>query len=281
MGFRMSFRSIRENSGAIVLGAVHVLLALSLPFILALIVGCQKIEEEQPDYGPEVAGTEIDLALSKAIHGASFDATCVGQYVKYNVTPRLENEEVTTLLGTTHVEVFDREDTATEAKFMLRITQSERLTGNGQFEVRVTEEPLVLQKVSLVGATSTKAFEAKAVQTAERKIDRITYHNLREFTQTEDAPKAVRERAGCGGLSPCSLEVRYIRFNMVQWYDDGTRQKVAFDFAFSTQTPFLPFGNDFDQLNGLMILDCRSTYVPIERRTVFVRDCLTLEDLQK
>ncbi len=81
--------------------------------------------------------------------------------------------------------------------------------------------------------------------------------------------------------NPCALEVRYIRFDMVQWYDDGTASKVALDFGFSVQPPFLPFGEDFDQLSGLMVLDCRSTYIPIEGRTVFLRDCMTLDDFDK
>lgn len=274
--------AIHVNARTILLYGLHLLIALSLPFVLVLVVGCMKISEEEPNYGEEVPGEAIDLALSKAVHGASFDGTAVGQYVKYTITRRLENEETTTLLGGTQVEVFNREDTETQAKFMLKVTKSERTSNNGEFEVKITEEPLILDKVSLVSSMGVRPLDqgfAGAME--ERKVIKQTFHNLREFTQMEPAPKAVRERAGCGGMDPCELEMRYIRFTSVLYFNDGGRQKVAFDFAFNTKTPYLPFGRDFDQLNGLMVTDCRSTYVPITGRTVYVRDCQMLEDFQK
>jgi hypothetical protein len=43
----------------------------------------------------------------------------------------------------------------------------------------------------------------------------------------------------------------------------------------------IPFGRDFDQYSGLLVADCRSTYIPLETRTVYVRDCLTLDDFKK
>lgn len=279
-----------ERLSAWLLHAVHLGLTLSLPFLLIFLFGCKKIEEEKAVYGPEVSGEAIDGALRKAIAGASLDNLAVGQFLDHSVVRRLENEDSTSTLGGTRVEVIDKVETDSTVKFTLRIFKSQRIAG-GTFETKVTEENLDFNKSSLqsIGAMSMKssrlssaalAAEAKA-KAAERKISRITYHNLSEFNEALLVPKAVRERPGCGGLSPCELQVRYIRFDMVQWYDDGGTTKVALDFGFSVQTPFLPFGQDFDQLSGLLILDCRSTYVPIENRTVYVRDCMTLEDFQK
>jgi hypothetical protein len=271
------------------LHGLHFTLTLSLPFLLVFLFGCKKIEEEKPVYGPEVTGDAIDRALSKAIHDASLDHVAVGQYLDHTVTRRLENEDSTTTLGGTRIEVIDKSETETTVKFTLRITKSERLSG-GTFETKVSEEPLVLNKASLeslaAGAVakrvSTSALEAEArVKAAARKVSRVTYHNLQEFTEPMAAPKTVAAKPDCGGLNPCSLEVRYIRFDMVQWYEDGGTTKVSLDFGFSVQPPFLPFGEDFDQLSGLLVVDCRSTYVPIESRTVYVRDCMTLEDFQK
>jgi hypothetical protein len=266
---------------------LHIVLGLTLPVLLALVIGCVKIEEEQTDYGPEVDGNAIDLALSKAVNGASTSATAVGQRLNYVITRRLENEEATQLLAMTSVEVIDRIEDASGVKFMLRISQSERLNANGEFETKITEEPLFPDPAVSLAESANRAESAmgraRALSDvrASRKVTRVTYHKLREFTQSVPAPKAVRERTGCGGLSPCELTINYIQFDMVQWFDDGGAQKVSFDFGFTTQTPFLPFGKDFDRLSGLLVLDCRSTYVPIEGRTVYVRDCQNLEDFQK
>jgi hypothetical protein len=278
--------AVRAYSGTILLYGLHLLIALSLPFILALVVGCTKIQEEEADYGEEVDPNSVELALSKAVHGVSLANTAVGQNLKYNLTRRLENEETTTLLGGTQVEVISREDAETDenAKFMLKVTQSQRTTSNGEFEVKIWEEPLIYQKAAPPSTSSLRSLvERSSVHAmADREVVRSAYYNLREFTQTEAPPKAVAERPGCGGLNPCEMQMRYVRFNMVQYFKDGGRQKVAFDFAFSINPPYLPFGTAWeDQATGLLVIDCRSTYVPIEGRTVYVRDCQNLEDFQK
>lgn len=302
MGFGMmtSETGFQERSALsnMLLYALHLILALSLPVVLALVVGCTKIEEEAVDYGPEVDADKIDLALAKAVDGASAEFTAVGQKLNYLVTRRLENEEVTQLLGAVNVEVIAREDAGLDYKFTLQISESERLTSNGEFEIKVSEQALYIEKTSgnttaaaptsatVIGERNTKSFEAQAraaVSATERRITRITYHKLREFTESTAPSKAVRERPGCGGLNPCAMNMRYIQFDLVQWFNDGSNQKVSFDFGFALETPYLPFGESgsFTRLSGLLVLDCRSTYVPIEGRTVYVRDCQNLEDFQK
>lgn len=273
------------------LHGLHFGLTLSLLFVVVLLFGCKKIAPEGADFGPAVNGQAIDAALNKAVEGASLDSIHVGQFLDHTVIRRLENEENTMTLGGTRIEVIDRVDTETIANFTLRISKSQRLNG-GEFETRVSEETLPLKKSSFAALARPRvtaeslAVEAKSaphVQAngATRKVTRVTYHNLRETSETLPAPKAVAARPDCGGISPCALNVKYVRFDMVQWYDDGGTSKVSLDFGFSVQPPFLPFGEDFDQFSGLMVIDCRSTYVPVEGRTVFVRDCMALEDFQK
>lgn len=282
-----------EKLSAWLLHGMHLGLALSLPFLVLFLFGCNKVKEEKAVYGAEVTGEAIDRALTKAIGEASLDHVDVGQYLDHTVTRRIENEDMTSTLGGTRIEVIDRADTPTTATFTLEIFKSERVAG-GNFETKRSEEPLRVRKPTLMGlgldpypkvrplSALGLANEARAkAAAAERKITRISYHNLAEFTEPLAVPRAVAARAGCGGLNPCTLTVRYIRFDMVQWYSDGSTTKVALDFGFSTQPPYLPFGENFDQFSGLLVVDCRSTYVPIESRTVFVRDCMTLEDFQK
>lgn len=261
---------------------LHFFLALSLPFVFALLAGCMKIEEETPDYGPEVSGDAIDLALGKAINGANFDGIGVGRNLRYVTTRRIENEEFITLLATTDVEVIARKDVedSDEVRFTLKITKSERLDSAGKFETVVSTEDLVLRKASLVGLNNTRAMSKAVEAFSGKKVVRESYHRLREFTERQAPPNSVVSRPGCGGLDPCELVVKYIQFDLVQWYDDGSSQKVAFFYGFSTQTPYLPFGNGLNQFTGLMTKNCAALYVPVEGRTVYVRDCQDLENFQ-
>lgn len=290
----------RMSLSTYLLYALHLILALSLPVVLSLVVGCTKIEEEVVDYGPEVDADKIDLALAKAVDGASTEFTAVGQKLNYLITRRLENEETTQLLGSVNVEVMARDDAGPDYKFTLKISESERLNSNGEFEIKVSEQPLYVEKTAgntpplppsptasrLVSPRNAKSLEALTgamVSATERRVTRVSYHKLREFTESTAPSKVVSERPGCGGLNPCEIKMRYIQFDLVQWYNDGGSQKVSFDFGFALETPYLPFGESgsFTRLNGLLVLDCRSTYVPIEGRTVYVRDCQNLEDFQK
>ncbi len=269
------------------LKGLHIALALSLPFILLLFLGCQKAKETKEDLGPEVDPSSIDLALSKAIGTPDLNNLAVGQFLEYLVTQRIENEETANAAAGSRVDVIKREESDSEVKFTLRIVRAQRAEGN-EWERIVTEEPVSIKKPSLLGmiepAITSRTLSAQnlAVSSfASRPVKRVSFHNLRESTGTLQAPARVRMRADCGGLNPCELQVRYIRFDLVQWYNDSEYQKVALDFAFSTQPPYLPFGTDFEQLSGLMVVDCRATYIPIEKRTVYVRECKTLEDFQK
>jgi len=288
----MGFGMIQKRRLPWLLHGLHFGLALLVPFLILLMVGCKKTKEETADYGPEVPGSSIDLALSKAIQGASLDNLSVGQYLDHSVNRRLENEETTANLGGTRVEVIDKQENETTVRYTLRIFKSERIS-SGEFETKVTEEPLTLNKSTLTVVGEQPSMMAQTRLSAEglaahavtaspaRKVSRISFHNLRQFTAPMHPPRAVAQKPGCGGLSPCEMQVRYIQFDMVQWHDDGSKVKVALDFGFSIQPPYLPFGESFDQFSGLLVLDCRSTYVRIETRTVYVRDCMTLDDFQK
>ncbi len=286
----MGFRMRSEDSSSWLLHGMHLALALAIPLFLTLMIGCKKVEAEKTDYGPEISGDAIDHALSKAINGASLSNVTVGQYVDYDVNRRLENEETVTTLGATRIMVIDKEENSDRVKFTLRITKSTRMN-DGTFETKVTEEPMFLDKqkeqtsLSQVAASrySSESLKARAMAEATplKKTTKVTFHRLQEFTEPLAAPPLTKNRADCGGLTDCQMMVRYIRFDMVQWYDDGSQQKISLDFGFSLDTPYLPFGEEFDQLSGLLVLDCRSTYIPIEGRTVYLRDCQTLEDLQK
>lgn len=291
LGFRMTVKSTRDDWHW---RALHLTMALVLPVVLFTLVGCMKGKAKKEDLGPEVSPEAIDQALSKAIGTGDVTRTAVGQYLLYSTVRRLENADSVITLGGTRVEVLDRQDKDADplANFTLRITQSTRM-GDGSFETTQSESPLTFRKpataTSLALPSSLRRLNAKAI--VERAMEetplggggpvKTTFHHLQESSATIDPPPTVKAKSNCGGLNPCQLDVRYVQFDLVMWSSDTDYQKVALDFAFTSQVPFLPYGQDDQQLSGLLLTDCRSTYVPIEKRTVYVRDCLNLDDFQK
>lgn len=280
------------------LGSVHFLLTLLIPVFLIFMLSCKKAKEERADLGPEVAAESVDDALAKAMDGANLDNLHVGEYLNYVVLRRIENGEQVMVLGGTNISIIDAQDNdaQTETRFTLQINKAYR-KNDGSFRNITTEDPLIVEKSqALVAPASLRALSpakiniqaleqwAKSQPRASVLDDqpkRVSFHRLREGEESIDPPAKVRARADCGGLTDCKIPTHFIRFDLVSWYSDTDYQKVAFDFAFSQHTPFLPFGAGFDQLSGALVTDCRSTYVQLESRNVYVRDCQQIDDFQK
>lgn len=268
-----------KNSTHWGLKALHAFMTLLFAIALVSLTSCIRAKEEKADLGPEVSPDEINLALSKSVQGATLANLRVGQFLSYGVTRRLESEETVINLGSTRVDVMNKSENTDSITYNLKITKVSRQS-DGTFEVRESEEPLEIKKSTTLAALTEPQASSTATALAQKPI-RVTYHRLRQSTNTIPAPAAVRARSDCGGLNPCELHIRTMQFDMVQWFSDDNYQKIAFDFTFSIDPPYLPFGTDFDQFTGLLITDCRATLVPVEGRTVYVRDCLNLEDFQK
>jgi hypothetical protein len=270
---------------------LHLLFTLCLPLLLVVLVGCKQAKAKREDLGPEVSTDAIDTALAKAMQTTTLDSLTVNQYVDYSHTRRIENEETVTDLGRRRVDVIDRQDSSTEARFTMRIEETQVLSdGKGTRRTIVTEDSLSLRKTDTdavpqalrVQSASAPVLSAEKLAAAvDGKAGTITFHHLQESDATIDPPPAIKMRADCGGLPSCQMHVHYIQFDMVLWEDGTNYQKISFDLAFSADSPYLPYGEDFAQLNGALIMDCRSTFIPLPARTVYVRDCYSLEDFKK
>jgi hypothetical protein len=284
---------------------LHLLLALSLPFVLAFLLGCKRAKEERADLGPEVSGEAIDQALAKAIAGASLRDLRKDQSVQFSILRRIENADTVMLMGSTAVNVMAARDSddGSETKYTMRIVKTYR-RDDGSFREIQSEDPIVVENPGSTSSASNfaplvthsaSAHELKAsfLQSWAKSVtakagesqpaSRVTFHHLRESDEIMPVPDRVKNRANCGGVNNCEMHVHIIHFDLVSWFSDTDYQKVTLDFGFSLDTPLLPFGDSgsFDQLTGLLMLDCRSTYVQFESRNVYVRDCMTLDDLQK
>jgi hypothetical protein len=288
--------SVKHDLNLWLLRGLHALIALSLPLLIFALAGCMKAKEQKEDLGPEVPVQNINDALSRVQDQASFDNLKIGQYLSFVDTRRVENGDTAILLGTKRIDVIDRTDTTAQARFTFKIGSAVRLA-DGKFETTISEEALWLDKVAAASAfspanASPLGLKAPAGQkiTAESLVhsrdatvnqpQRVTFHHLQESDGIVPVSDTIKARSDCAGLNPCEIPAHFLQFDMVIWADSSNYQKISFDFAYSLKTPFIPEGANFDQITGLMIVDCRSTYVPVEKRTVYVRDCLTLDNFQ-
>ncbi len=155
---------------------LHLLMALSLPLLLVVLVGCKKAKAKREDLGPEISSETINAALNKAAEDASITTLAKGQNVRYSHTRRIENEETVIDMGERRVEVIDRQDTSAEARFTLRIVDKERLD-NGDYRTIVTEESLWVDKIT-TSSTSQLSAKTFGVQANSDKAGKITFHNL-------------------------------------------------------------------------------------------------------
>jgi len=266
---------------------LHFLCALMIPLILLNVMGCLKAKEEKADLGPEASMDQLEVALMNAVSGRSLASTSVGDFASYSIVRRLESEEATINMGSSRVEVVAEVPgtgwAAGTTTFKLRVDDYTRNNSNG-YDHKAMQGDLVLKTGPILPAFlgSSEHYTAATAQARAAKPTKATFHNLSTSKETVEAPKAVQAKPGCGGLSPCELQVNIVQFDLVTWFDDDSYQKIAFDLAFNNKTPFLPYGDAYvDQPLGHLITKCLATLVPVDGRTVYVRDCLSLEDFQK
>lgn len=271
---------------------LHLALAASIPMILIFLAGCKVAKETKEDLGPEYSNEQVDEALSKAITGYTFRYIHVGQFVHYEMSRRLENQETTTNLGNLNVDVKAIKDVepGDDPNVVTYIVRADSNTRNmsGGFDQVIVEEPLrLIYDPSLSSALESRGAQSYSAQSLKKQVSGtaeelpVTYHHLRTFSDTIDVPAAVRATPDCGGIPDCKLHVNFIQVQMVIWKSESSYQKVMLDLGFSPDMPFLPYGKGFEGLTGLTVQDCRSTYVPIEKRTVYVRDCMNLTDFRR
>lgn len=294
------------RKSSLYLRGMHLALGLSLPFVLTFLLSCKRAKEEKGELGPQASAEAVEAAINAAVSGRTLTTLKMGQFVEYSSIRRIENQESTVTLGGMHVRVLSAQenDAKTETKYIFEVTRTTR-TASGGFETKVTEtDPWIVPKNSVPPETSFGASKLAEIHndmaktramararaaakgdvtaTADGDDPPTTFHNLRVSDGVIAAPGGLASKPGCGGLPNCEMNVRYVRFDIVDWYSATDYQKVSIDFAFSLQPPYLPISRQFfDLLNGILITDCRSTTVPVEDRKVYVRDCKQLENYNK
>ena len=251
----------------LLLSALHAALALSIPLLLALLLGGCKAEElgEPVDYGPEVTAEEVMSAISAPVATSVPTETKVGAFVHFIHTQTVAAGQYTSLLGETGQGISAREDVGDAIKYTLR----ERRITYSQGEVAqdlVREFNLYFDKPGSTSASSLsvdagpenstlslgegvrlseqrKAAGARLLRSflatkdkVEQLDTKVTYHKLETAQFRAPPPKLVAQIPGCLGIPDCLITYNKISFDQVFW-DDPAGERIHFDFVVSPNVP--------------------------------------------
>lgn len=254
---------------------IHFGVALAIPIVLIFLVSCKQAHEEKAPLGPQVDPSVIDGALAQAIDGASIADLQVNQSAHYQLNRRIANQDPTLDQGNHDLQVIDRHDDPNTQETVITIHQNQRIRKADSFENVESESTLTTPMPSLTAKIEAGAVPGIAATTRDTQPVNVTYHNFSTSKGDATPPDNVANRTGCGGLSPCTLHLTYISFDVAYWYNSEDYDKVHFDYAFTNQLPFM------GDLLGVMAEGCAAQYVTVGNNRYFVRDCKYLTDFQK
>lgn len=265
------------------LRVLHFIFALTLPLALLLLLGCKQAHEERADLGPTADPSLIDSTFAKAIHGASIATLQVNQMVHYEESLRVANQDPNILIGEHGVSVIDRsiDNDTQEVRITVHHSQSIREPGKSTFTDVESEDTLALPDPAQTTGLGMlmavdQGFQPASLTAADTPQPiRITYHNFQTSSDTITPPDAVVKRSSCGGLSPCKLPVTYISYDEVKWYSDTNYDKYHYDFAFTSELPYM------SGLLGVLVTGCIGYYQTSSGKRYYMRDCQYLTDFQK
>ena len=266
-----------------VLRFFHLLAALLLPVALLVITSCKQAHEERADLGPSADPSIINDTFEKAIAGATVATLQVHQSLNYEESLRIANQDPNLLMGEHGIQVIDRTNDADtqETRITIHHSQKVRDMDKNIFVNIESEDTISLpEQASSTGSGMLMAVESGFISIAATPQDapqpvRITYHNFSTSTDLIDPPSKVKSRSDCGGLTGCRLHVTYISYDEEKWYNDTDYDKYKYDFAFTTQLPYM------NGLFGVLVTGCVGFYQSVSNRRYFVRDCQYLTDFQK
>lgn len=258
-------------------------LVLALIFILS---GCQKVKEKPPAIGSEVSAESISLEFDKIYRQIDPFETKVGDLLFYISNRKIEQQTESLVLGTLGREVTNIEPLDNGGfKMTIRTVDFQYNYESEQLE-KIRDENCILQlstqltydcpsdteeQAMLVKSTP---FIQKAVIQEENPLVWVKYYGLETSQATVTPPERIRNNPNCSGLSPCQINLTYIRYDIVAKYQDGTTRRFRVDRSVTPDLRYMgPDGIDYET--------CLSTSVDVQGRPVFLRDCTFLGDLVK
>lgn len=258
------------------LSAIHFLLAIFIPVLLFVLAGCKKAHEEKADLGAQVDPQEIQKVLDTVQNRVDINSLKANQQISYELNRRFVGQDNTYLLGSHQLQVLNRTSRSDLGLDLATILHNETIRKEDHFDQLKFEQTIPLKTPNATlqpGQPLVPGIQASAHMASD--VRSVTYHNFETSTGKVQPPDKALARPNCAGLSPCELNVTYIKYDEVIWNADSSYDTVHYDFSFTSDLPYM------GGLMGLMVAGCVSQNVPIGQYRYLVRDCQYITDVSK
>lgn len=265
------------------LRALHFVCAITLPLALLLLMSCIQAHEEHAPLGPEFDPAQLDEVLNKATNGATPFNLQMNQMVHYEESVRIDNRDPDLHMSTHVLNVIDRSPSpGTDSVRVTYHHSNNFLDENGTWQDVETEDTYDIPNSSAVSAglllnTGEKdiASLSQAMQmTPTGAATHISYHNLKVSEGDVEPPKAIKNKAGCGGIPNCRIHVTVLAFDVARWSDDSHYTKISWRYSLTNQLPYM------EELFGAMVQRCAGFTAVQDGKTHYLNDCQYLTDAQ-
>ncbi len=249
MGFNMKTLNIRLVGFSV----LHILGAICIPLLIFLLTSCIHKEEEKADDGPEVSANDIQSAFDKAANKKTLANSKKGDWVLIESTQQIFTEppQFSGLLSkqiysmTQNSNIYDLEI----LKRVYDISQSPPVVSNESIEKcqvytdgsdhSCRYSPMrVSQKAAGPDLSKANYSQFSSTHQLQPRGNSTSYHNLIVSQSAIRPPKLVSDKASCGGVPNCLLNITTIQFDETT-YVDGERTRYRHEMDFSGDAPFL------------------------------------------
>jgi hypothetical protein len=268
MGFRLNQRGWM---------LLHVTVALLVPVLLLLVVGCKQAHEEKGDLGPAVDPKTIQKVVDDIQDKISVKNLKVGQKLHYEENRRVVGQETTMLMGTHDVTVSHRDDRKDLGATLVTLDHDVTTRQTNGFGDLKSEDTVAIPMDGKVDPPKLlgKNEVTEMVVASGPPPPVVTWHNMKVSTGVAQPASDGSTPPHCGGVRTCDLNVTYLSYDEVHWNNGSPYEQLHFDFAFTADLPYM------DGLMGLMLTGCVAQHVQIGEFRYLVRDCNYLTDFDK
>lgn len=219
--------------------------------ILSILVSasCMKKEGFSDDNGPEVPLAEVQASLLGAWGNVDAATIAKGEFMYTEKDQSIEGMPAKVILQDA-ITVSDRKITPAEIQYTL-IHQTNEIT-DGQSKLSTKQETLTIPNtLNTVSTMQLGILNLQSLLFACQKADNwnVSCHNLKVSEKKEPAPDLVKKQANCGGIKDCTLNKKYVSFDLVLKTPLANGQtvdeKINYKIGISPDVPYLSRMTDF------------------------------------
>lgn len=286
-------------------------LAILIPALFFLFLGCMKTPSKDVDYGDEASLEDIGEILKEGVANFDVSNVQVGQFVYFDKTQAIRGTSTIIVLQEDALKIVSKVDGPNAMTFEYEGFIREYQPNGTYLEYPVGDfasfqKGIVTASVNStnlgglsLAAASTENLDAylrmqylKASETVKpntSKITKITYHNVVTTRSIEEAPPLIKKTSDCQGLPECKIRVTTLSFDQVVWRDE-VADKVAVKISYSPDLYYIRFSDRVvDNKTGEtarvpfkdnLVQECWQQSVPVEDQKVLLSVCNTLQDFR-